>query len=473
MLLFTRKQPSREKPSMKFIGRKEELKKLKRAYSTEEYEGILVYGRRRIGKSELIKESYKEEDCKVVYYECVKVSEDSNTRAFSEIIGHIFDIPTPMFASFGEAVDFLFKRSTKEKIILVLDEYPYIRDKIQGCDSIFQRIIDTYAMNCKMKLILCGSYVDIMERLIREDNPLYKRISVSLNVKQMDYYESAMFYPDFSNEDKVKIYSVFGGLPYYNNYIDDSKTVRENIIELVSSKGARFENDPIAALETEISKITNANEAFLAIAKGKAKFSDILNHSHVSSSPTLDDTLKKLILMDVVKKEYPINDETEKKSLYSISDRLSRFYYRYILPRISYFSTMPSEAFYEEFIEKDFESQFVPKEFEEITKQYLIRKNLSGHINPPLYKVGKYYYDDAKNRKNGEFDVVTLNKYGYDFYEVKFTDSPIGDSVINEELTQLKDLQLKYNKLGFVSKSGFTISDTKDYILISLDDIYN
>ena len=457
---------------MKFIGRKEELKKLSRAYSTEEYEGILVYGRRRIGKSELIKESYKSEDCKVVYYECVKVSEDSNTRAFSEVIGKVFDIPTPSFSGFADAVQFLFGCSVNEKIILVLDEYPYLREKIQGCDSLLQRIIDEYAMNCRMKLILCGSYVDIMESLIGEDNPLYKRIGTTLNVKQMDYYESAMFYPAFSNEDKVRIYSVFGGLPYYNNFVDDTKSVKENIIGLVASKGARFENDPQIALETEVSKMTNANEAFLAIARGKTKFSDILNSSHVSSSPSLDDTLKKLIIMDVVKKEYPINDETEKKSLYSISDRLSRFYYRYIFPRISYFSTMRAEDFYDEFVEKDFESQFVPKEFEEIAKQYLIRKNLAGIIKPPLYKVGKYYYDDAKRRKNGEFDVVTLNKDGYDFYEVKFTDSPVGDSVANEEINQLNAIGLKYNRVGFVSKSGFNISDTKDHILITLDDIY-
>lgn len=457
---------------MEFIGRKEELKKLKQAYSSDEYEGILIYGRRRIGKSELIKESYKSENCKVIYYECIKVSEESNTCSFSAVIGNVFNLPTPSFSSFAKAVEFLFKQSINEKIILVLDEYPYLREKIQGCDSIFQKIIDTYAFNCKMKLILCGSYVDIMEKLIAEDNPLYKRISIALNIKQMDYYESAMFYPRFSNEDKVKIYSVFGGLPYYNRFIDDSKTVKENIIELVASKGARFENDPMTSLETEISKMTNANETFLSIAKGKVKFNDILNSSHVSSSPTLDDTLKRLILMDVIKKEYPINDETEKKSLYSISDRMSRFFYRYIFPRMSYFSIMKAEDFYDEFIEKDFETQFVPKEFEEITKQYLIRKNKAGLIKPPLYKVGKYYYD-AKKKKNGEFDVVTLNKNGYDFYEVKFTNAPIGDSVVNEEIKQLNEIGLKYNRIGFVSKSGFSITDNNGYILITIDDIYN
>ena len=133
---------------------------------------------------------------------------------------------------------------------------------------------------------------------------------------------------------------------------------------------------------------------------------------------------------------------------------------------------MRADDFYDEFIKQDFETQFVPKEFEEIAKQYFIRKNLAGQMIPPLYKVGKYYYDDAKKRKNGEFDVVTFSRNGYDFYEVKFTAAPIGDSVIHEEIRQLRDIGIVYNKIGFVSKSGFSVTDAKDYILITLDDLY-
>lgn len=458
---------------MEFVGRREELKRLREAYDSEDYEGILVYGRRRIGKSELIKYSLKEADCSVIYYECTKVSETSNTEAFSEIIGKTFEIPTPSFKNFGAALEYLFKRSEREKIIVVIDEYPYLREKIMGCDSIFQSIIDAHAMHCSMKLILCGSYVEIMEKLMSESNPLHKRMGININLKQMDYYESAWFYPNFSNEDKVKIYSVFGGVPYYNKYVDDRKSVKENIIGLIASQGARFERDPEIMLQAEMSKMTNANEVFLAIARGNAKFSDILNSSKVSSSPTLVDTLKKLMSMDVVKKEFPINDEIEKKSYYRISDRLSKFYYRYIFPKSSYFSVMPAEAFYDEFIADDFEMQYVPREFEEIAKQYLIRKNKAGEIVPVLYRVGKYYYDDAKNKKNGEFDVVTLDKNGYTFYEAKFTKAPINDAVVLEEKRQLSDLEIEYNALGFISKNGFKITDGKKYVLISMDEMYS
>ena len=177
--------------------------------------------------------------------------------------------------------------------------------------------------------------------------------------------------------------------------------------------------------------------------------------------------------MDVIEKIYPINDENEKKSYYIITERLSKFYYKYIFKKGSYFNVMSPVDFYDEFIERDFEDFYVPKEFENITKQYLSIKNKNRKINPPLYKIGKYYYDLPKEKKNGEFDCVTLSENGYDFYEVKFTKNPIDDKIVNEEIYQLEKAKIKYNKLGFVSKNGFNISNPANYILISLDDIYS
>ena len=182
-----------------------------------------------------------------------------------------------------------------------------------------------------MKFIICGSYVDTMKELLSKQNPLYGRIDVTIDLKPMDYYESSLFYKDFSDEDKVRLYSVFGGVPYYNRLIDASMSVRENIINLIASPGARLENEVSMYLSSEISKITNANEVFEALAKGFSKYKDILDQSHGSSGPTQIDVLDNLIRMDVVKKEAPINDENNKKKAgYFISDNLSLFYYKYI-----------------------------------------------------------------------------------------------------------------------------------------------
>ena len=134
----------------------------------------------------------------------------------------------------------------------------------------------------------------------------------------MDYYESAMFYKDFSDEDKVRLYSVFGGIPYYNRLIDSDMSVKDNIINLIASPGARLENEVSMYLSSEISKITNANEVFETLASGFSKYKDILDQSNVSSGPTLVDVLEKLIKMDVVKKEAPINDENNKKKSYRL-----------------------------------------------------------------------------------------------------------------------------------------------------------
>lgn len=118
---------------------------------------------------------------------------------------------------------FEFKKSEKEPMIFVLDEYPYLRENSKGLDSVLQSVIDHYKDTSNMKLIVCGSYVDTMKALLEKQNPLYRRIDLTINLKPMDYYESAMFYSGFSEEDKVRLYSVFGGIPYYNRLIDAKK----------------------------------------------------------------------------------------------------------------------------------------------------------------------------------------------------------------------------------------------------------
>lgn len=458
---------------MDFIGRDNEINILTNAFISDRYEGVLVYGRRRVGKTEMLKEAIRRSGITALYYECKKVSEASNTMGLCEVIAKTYNIPVPYFDSFEKSLEYIFTRSEKEKTILVLDEYPYLREKMTGCDSIVQSVIDNHINNSNIKFILCGSYVDTMKDLMNESNPLYGRLPLKINVKPLDYYDSAKFYPSFSNEDKVKLYSVFGGVPFYIQFIDETKSVKENIIELIASPNARLLNEVEQTITVEVGKMTNANETFMSIAAGNHSFSDILSKSHVSSSPTLADVINRLVDMDMVERTIPINEKGSSHALYYISDRLSLFYYTYIFRRGSFFNTMPPESFYGEFINQDFESQFVPKAFERIAKQFLLRQNLAGLINPVLYAIGTYYYNDPIKKKNGEFDVVTLNKDGYDVYEVKFTSSPVNDSIVNEEKTQLDSSPIKYNKLGFFSKSGFNICSSDNLILYSLDDLYS
>ena len=456
-----------------FYGREIERKKLCTMFQADGQMISLIYGRRRIGKSELIKQVLKETEIKSIYYECKQTTEQNNVDSLAELIGELFDFPKPAFENMEVLLQFLFQKAEKEQLILVLDEYPYLRENSKGLDSILQSVIDHYKDTSNMKLIVCGSYVDTMKALLEKQNPLYGRIDLTLNLKPMDYYESALFYSEFSDEDKVRLFSVFGGIPYYNRLIDSGKSVRDNIIDLIASPGARLENEVSMYLNSEISKITNANEVFEALAKGFSRYKDILDQSNVSSGPALIDILDKLMRMDVVAKEAPINDENnKKKSGYFISDNLSLFYYKYIFRNMSRLNIMDSDVFYDRYISEDFETKYVPKSFERICKQYLIRKNRKGLMDEIFEKIGKYYYDDPAEKKNGEFDIVTQDDRGYIFYEAKFRKDPVTESIVQNEIRQVEQTGLKCYKYGFFSRGAFTCEKEENRILIELSELY-
>lgn len=458
---------------MKFFGRTEQLKKLNKEMSSDDMRMSLIYGRRRVGKSELVKYAIKNSGIKSIYYECRQVAEASNVQSICEVISEVLGLPKLGYTSFDELMDYVFNLAKEERIVFVLDEYPYLRENIKGLDSILQSLIDKYRETSKLKLIILGSYVDIMKSLLEHANPLFGRVDLVIDLKQMDYYESALFYPNMSAEDKVRIYSVFGGIPYFNRLVDDKKTVKENIIDLIASPGARLENEVSMYLNAEISKIVNANEVFGALARGFSKYRDILSQSHVSSGPTLVDVLEKLMNMEVVEKRAPINDEDNKKKAgYYICDNLSLFYYRYIFKHLSQLKIMDPDVFYNKYIDKDFEETYVPHKFEEICRQYLIRQNRLGNIEPVIEKIGKFYYDDPKTRTNGEFDVVTQDEIGYVFYEVKFRKKKTSKEVIDEEISQVKSTNLNCYKYVFFSRAGFMAEETDEIKHIELDQLF-
>ena len=441
--------------------------------SREEMQTALIYGRRRVGKSELIKQVLREEKITGIYYECKETTEKNNVDSLSELIGEAFHFPKPLFTDMEELLKYLFEKAEETGFVLVLDEYPYLRAAVTGLDSILQTLIDRYRNTSKVKFIICGSHIDIMKSLLDSQNPLYGRIDRTVNLQPMDYYESALFYESFSPEDRVRLYSVFGGIPHYNQLIDPKLSVQENITELIASTGARLENEVSMYLRSEISKITNANEVFETLARGFSRFSDILSQSHVSSSPTLVDVLDKLMRMGLVRKEAPINDENNRrKAGYYVADQLSLFYYRYCFRYASQLSVMDPEVFYDRYVREDFETKYVPAAFEEVCRQYLIRLNRAGKLEEPFEKIGRYWYDDPETRTNGEFDLVTEDPKGYVFYEAKFRSEPLNKSMIQKEIMQVQKTGLNCYRYGFISRSGFELEPEVNLELISLEQLY-
>lgn len=458
-----------------FLGRKEQITSINNFLNSTNTNAALVYGRRRVGKTELLKHCLKE-SVTSIYYECKETSESNNVDSISEIIAETFGLPPLAFDSFEATLSFLYKQSVKQDLIVVIDEYPYIRKVVKGLDSIIQSLIDNNKNKSKLKLILCGSYVETMKSLLSEENPLFGRFDLIVNLKAMDYYDSSLFYEGFSNEDKIRLYSVFGGIPYYNRLVDSKKSVKQNIIDLIASPGSRFENEVQMYLKSEISKMVNAYEVFEALAKGYVRFSDILSQSKVTSSPTLVDVLDKLMQMDVVIKQSPINDENNKKKAgYSVSDQLTLFYFKYIYRNLSRLAVMDPDAFFDRFIDQDFEEHYVPMIFEQVCNQYLIRKNRSGELEDSFERIGKYYYDDPVNHKNGEFDIVAEEDGEYVFYETKFRGSKLDKKMIWEEIQQVNATGLICKKYGFFSKAGYKKIEgeaAKQLILYTLDDLF-
>ena len=455
-----------------FFGRKNELNKIESFLNRKGFFTCLVYGRRRIGKSELIKHSVRERKEKVIYYEAKQTTEQNNVDSITELICEVLNVDYIHFNSLEESLEYLFKFSIKNKLILIVDEYSYLTKITKGIDSVIQHLIDKYKNESNMKFIISGSQIDMMKDLLEYHNPLYGRFDLTINLKQMDYYDSSEFYNKYSNSDKVKIYSVCGGVPYYNKLIDDKLSVKENIINIIASRDSMLENEVQVYLKSEIQKINNANEVFEILAKGYSKPIDILNQSSIKSGPLLIETLNKLIGMELVEKKAPINDENNKKKIgYYIVDNLASFYYKYIHRYNSQFRVMGSNEFYDKYISDDFEKEYVPKKFEGICKQFLINKNIKNELDTPFFKIGKYYYDIPKEKLNGEFDIVTEDEKGYIFYEVKFRKSKMSLKDIEKEISQVNATTLNCYNYGFFSAAGFE-DNISNVIKYTLDDLY-
>lgn len=457
-----------------FIGRKEEIRILTEYLENNKQENIVLYGRRRIGKSELIKETLRKTSVPYIFYQAKETTIEDNIESLSRIIAAYFDLGPVSFKSMEDIYEYLFKKS-KKPFVFVIDEYPYLRNLDKGLDSVLQLKIDQYRNDSKLKVVLLGSYIDIMEKLNHSDNPLYGRISKMLFVSQMNYQESSYFYEKCDLETKVKYYSVFGGMPYYNGMINTEKSFEQNIIDLVISKSSVLSDFIELTLSRELRKINHAHSVFTAIALGYKKYSDIFGQLSGSiKSSQLAPILDSLIAMDLISKTVPINElETSKKTYYEINDHFISFFYKYIFKHVSEKNIMDSKIFYQEIVEKDFNEQFVPKMFERIVKEYLIIENKKGRLNPPILKIGKYWYDNPKEKVNGEFDLVSKDKNGFIVYEVKYKKNKITDRTIREEIEQLNRCKVSYYKLGFFSKSGFDVKEKdNDYYLRNIEDMY-
>lgn len=456
---------------MKFVGRENELTTIKAKLDSKKSEQILIYGKRRIGKSELIKQTLKESDHKIIHYVCRKTTYEDNFISLTNAVLRVLPNKFVHFSNLGELLEYVYDAAKREAIVLFIDEYSFFRinDEV---DSYFQIAIDQFQNESNVKLILCGSYVDIMTKIIEKDAPLYGRFTMIIKLTPLDYYDVAKFIPNESLENKVFYYSCFGGIPYYWTLIDSSLSPEENLENLFLPENSIIENEIENQLMSEISKLSNANIILDVLASSNKTYSDIETAVSQKGVKYLPYILNQLQQLNMIQKSFPINDTLRSKStLYEICDNALLFYYTYLFHNKSARSFMTPKQFYKE-IEKDILNRYIPHCFEIIATEYLIRMNKASRIDPPFSQIGRFIYHDSKNKKIGEFDVVTKDKKGYTSYECKYTSKPITMKIIHQETQQIQDLHLNFYQLGFISKSGFEGNIPDEYTCVTLKDMY-
>ncbi len=458
---------------MPFFGREKELRLLKDFHHDERENLALVCGRRRVGKSELLRASLCGGDLPFVFLQCRTTSIQSNVDDLMQLARTEFGLPGLHLNDLEGALKAIFAFMKGRRGVLVLDEYPNLRGLLPGCDAVIAHLLEVHR-DSGLKLVLCGSSLEVMKALTEEKSPLKGKVGLNLHVEPMDYFDSALFYPGFSNEDKVRLYSVFGGMPFYNAKIDSTLSVRDNIIRLLAAPDAVLADEVGYLLMTEISKTSNAERVFEALAGGAVRFSEILEASQFSSSPALVDSLKKLVGMELLRKVSPINDEHNKKmASYRFNDNLFHFHYRYVFRHQSRLKVWPAERVWDECMAEDFESQYVPKVFEDVVKQFLLRENQAGRMAPPFFKIGSYGLDLPKERLSCEFGVVTEGADGFVVYECDFQERPMTQEQVAEKIERVKASPLPAYRFGFVARAGFDhVLEGPDRRFYDLDDLY-
>lgn len=456
------------------IAREKEIKEIKDALHSIKMESVLIYGKRGVGKTSILLEAYKGTNLVVVHYECKRVSLQTNLELITELFVSQLKLPQIKFDNFNAFFEYVFSFSETRKFVLIIDEFSFLLEKDFAIESYLASAIDMHKEYSQIKLIISGSYVGLMEKMIEYGSHSYGRFNHILIIRPFDYYLSSKFYPKYSDEDKFIAYSVFGGLPYFNSLIDPKKSIEENIKNLIIKPDSILELELNQMILEEINCINNFNDAIRLIASGKTKRSDLFSclKNYGLNDPKY--LFNKMQDLDIVEKCTPINEKNnKKKTFFRFKDNFFAFYFKYIA--LSPFSAMRVRPvyFYKTFIEKDFKANYLPRKFEDLSREFLFRFNYLGKINPPLMDVGTYFYDDKKLKINRQFDVVTLDENGYISYECKYSNRKVDNKVIEEEIRQSKDLEIEFYKLGFISKSGFDKEvDKVKYNLFTLADFY-
>ena len=361
-----------------------------------------------------------------------------------------------VFPSFQAALEYLFKLGEKEKIILAIDEYPYVAKSSSSLASTLQLLIDKYKDSTKLKLILCGSSMSYMEdEVLAYKSPLYGRRTAQLKISPFEFSEICKSFSNFSDEDKALIYGVVGGTPQYLLQIDENNSMSENIKNIYLNPISFLYEEPVNLLKQEVREPALYMAIITAIANGTAKMSEIANKVGEPTS-VCSSYLKSLIGLGIVKKETPYGEETSKKVLYEIEDNMFRFWYRFVLENNSLIERGGAEIVYKR-IEPYF-PEYMGKVFEEICKQYLWNKMITGECPVIFNSIGRWWGNNPKTRVQEEIDIMgAQDKSTALFGECKWTNEDVDLSVLDKLIERSHLFNYKNIFYYIFAKKGFTL----------------
>ena len=438
-----------------FIGRERELNALERLYQSNKFEFTVIYGRRRVGKTALINKFI--DDKNAIYFMGVESNAKQNLENFSKSImeyvsGTEID---SIFSSFQSALEYVFKLSEKERIILAIDEYPYVARSSKSLASTLQLLIDKYKDKSKLMLILCGSSMSYMEdHVLAYKAPLYGRRTAQMKLVPFDFEETCRYFKNFSDEDKALIYGVVGGTPQYLLQIDDNLSVEENIKNTFLNPVSFLYEEPINLLKQEVREPAIYTAVIAAVATGASRMSEI-------SGKVGEDTnvcsmyLKNLINLGIVQKETPYGEKASRKSVYSIEDNMFRFWYRFVFENNSIIARGAADLVYKR-IEPQL-SDYMGKVFEEICRQYLWKQLLSGNCPAEFASLGRWWGNNPKEKRQEEIDIMgEQDKNTALFAECKWTNEKVDLGVLETLVKRSNLFSYKTKHYFLFSKSGFT-----------------
>ena len=470
-----------------FIGRERELTALKEWYDKDGIGMMVIYGRRRIGKSTLITEFAKGK--RTIFYTATKIGKNRNLELFSK---QVVDLLMPglgevRFPATEAVFDFIDKNMGSEKIVLVIDELPYWAERDEALLSVLQKYMDTVWNDKNLKIILCGSALSFMEKkVLSEKSPLFGRRDSQMKLDAFDYLDSAKFVPDYSNEDKAICYGITGGIAKYLSMIDPAKSMDENIIRLFFRTDGYLYDETRNLLTQEFSDIAIVNNIVEQIASGENTLNTIAGKIGEKESTILY-SLDKLISVGLVEKKRCITEEkNKKKTQYVLKDFMFKFWYEFIPKATSVIEMGQGELYYQKVVKPALHS-FMGTVFEEMCRYYTLKQGIMGEYGCFITSVGTWWGVENITDQNGNFraqsadiDVVALSETDKKAVvgECKFKNEKIDKGIYDTLIRRGKVIPAKYkvSKYIFFSLSGYTewfeLLSEEDVLLLTLDYLY-